>query len=219
MSKKYAYLRVSSDDQTLDRQRSIFKSHNIEVDEWFEEKASAKNANRKQLNRLLATLREGDTVYVTDQDRLSRKLLDFLQISVKIHEEIKANLHIINSSKSFIAGKEMNVSDQFAVNILAAAAEYERKIIEQRRLESRDKYLAAMAKAKAEGKFKGNPKPQITPQQIREIEAMVKAKVSLRNIAKLTGVALLTAFNYSKKFKQSCTEQHSQPSQHEEALK
>ena len=46
-----AYIRVSSKDQNLDRQRMILEEHKIE--RWYEEKASGKNTERQELKNML----------------------------------------------------------------------------------------------------------------------------------------------------------------------
>ena len=69
----YGYARVSSTEQNLDRQilalKEFVSDENIVVD-----KASGKNIHREGYQALkgIFGLREGDTLYVTSLDRLSR---------------------------------------------------------------------------------------------------------------------------------------------------
>lgn len=74
---EYGYARVSSTEQNLDRQIMELKKYvtegNIVVD-----KASGKNTEREGYQALkgLFGLREGDVLYVTSLDRLSRNKED-----------------------------------------------------------------------------------------------------------------------------------------------
>lgn len=66
---RIGYVRVSSFDQNPDRQLE-----QIEVGKVFTDKASGKDTQRPELERLLAFVREGDTVVVHSMDRLARNL-------------------------------------------------------------------------------------------------------------------------------------------------
>ena len=72
---RIGYIRVSSFDQNPDRQLE-----QIEVGKVFTDKASGKDTQRPELERLLAFVREGDTVVVHSMDRLARNLDDLRRI-------------------------------------------------------------------------------------------------------------------------------------------
>ena len=61
---RIGYIRVSSYDQNPDRQLE-----QVEVDRAFTDKASGKDVQRPELERLLAFVRDGDTVVVHSMDR------------------------------------------------------------------------------------------------------------------------------------------------------
>ena len=65
------YIRVSSQDQSTDRQLD-----GITLDKVFEEKVSARTADRPKLNEMLDYIREGDEVVVHDISRLARNMED-----------------------------------------------------------------------------------------------------------------------------------------------
>ena len=68
---RIGYVRVSSFDQNPERQLE-----QVEVDKVFTDMASGKDIRRPELERLLAFVREGDTVVVHSMDRLARNLDD-----------------------------------------------------------------------------------------------------------------------------------------------
>ena len=72
---RIGYIRVSSSDQNAARQLD-----GVDLDKVFEEKASAKDANRPKLQECLRFVREGDTLLVHSMDRLARSLIDLQQI-------------------------------------------------------------------------------------------------------------------------------------------
>jgi DNA invertase Pin-like site-specific DNA recombinase len=75
---KYGYARVSTDTQDLRGQVERLKAAGC--DAVFSEKLSGKNANRPQLQRLLALLRAGDVLLAVNSDRIARDPFDMLTI-------------------------------------------------------------------------------------------------------------------------------------------
>lgn len=82
---KIAYIRVSSSDQNVDRQIEAVKSFGI--DRYFIEKASGKNTQRIELQKMLDYVREGDVLYIAEFSRLARSLRDLLQITDLLQEK------------------------------------------------------------------------------------------------------------------------------------
>lgn len=138
--KNVAYVRVSTIEQNEARQKEALEKHNI--DKWFEEKVSAKDTKRPELQRMLEFVREGDTIYIKDFSRLARSTKDLLEI-IDILD--KKNVKLIslkeNLNTSTSTGKLM-------VTMIAAINEFERANLLERQKEG-------IAIAKREGKYKG----------------------------------------------------------------
>ena len=88
---KIGYARVSSKEQHLDRQLAALKG----VDKLFTDKLSGANTNRPELQKMLAYIREGDIVLVTELDRLGRNNQDLTQIMNSIQNK-GATLDVLN---------------------------------------------------------------------------------------------------------------------------
>lgn len=71
---KIDYIRVSSQDQNLDRQLVMMEELNI--DKLFQEKASGKDTERPEFKKSLKFIREGDCIIVASLDRLGRDYED-----------------------------------------------------------------------------------------------------------------------------------------------
>lgn len=137
---KIFYLRVSTQEQNLDRQRKLAKDEKAE--KIFEEKASGKNTERPQLQKMLDFCREGDTVCVESISRLARSTRDLLNIVDKLNKK----------DVGFVSYKE-NIDTntpqgRFVLTIFAALAELEREQTLQRQKEG-------IAIAKSQGKYLG----------------------------------------------------------------
>ncbi|MGL5797480.1 MAG: recombinase family protein, partial [Cetobacterium sp.] len=62
--RKIGYIRVSSEDQNLARQKQQLLE--IGMDIIFEEKISGATMNRLELQNMLKEIKSGDVIYVTD---------------------------------------------------------------------------------------------------------------------------------------------------------
>ncbi len=130
-------------------------------------------AQREQLEAAIDYLRDGDSLVVTKLDRLARSMRDLLDIVARI-EAKGAGLRILamNLDTTTATGKLM-------LNVLGSVAEFERSMMLERQREG-------IAKAKAEGKFKGR-KPTARA-KAGEVEAMLAAGESPTVVAKKLGI-------------------------------
>ena len=72
MTNKYAYIRVSSKDQNIDRQVEAMRNIGILEKNMYIDRQSGKNFNRKQYQSLLKQLNSNDELYIKSIDRLGR---------------------------------------------------------------------------------------------------------------------------------------------------
>ncbi len=88
---KIGYARVSSKEQNLDRQLKALEG----VSKVFSDKASGQSTERPQLQAMLAYLRAGDIVVVTELDRLGRNNKELTELMNTI-QQIGATLEVLN---------------------------------------------------------------------------------------------------------------------------
>ena len=127
---KLGYARVSTDDQTLDRQRERLREAGCE--RLFEEKVSGARRDRPELARLLDQLRGDDVVLVTRLDRLARSTGDLLEIAEAIRAKEAGLLSLAEpwADTTSPAGR-------MVLTVFAGIAEFERELIRQRTDEGR----------------------------------------------------------------------------------
>ena len=137
-----AYTRVSSNQQSYDRQFLELKSCNIE--KWFNENLTSVEI-RPQLNAMLDFIRAGDTIYVCDFSRLARSTNELLKISEKLgNKGIYLKSIRENLDTSTETGKLM-----FTMI---------RSIIQFQKINLLEHQKEGIAIAKANGKYKGRKK-------------------------------------------------------------
>ena len=129
MSDVAAYIRVSSKGQKLASQRAeverYLKAQGFDAVKWYTDKASGKNTERKDFQRLQADIgaRKVRTVVVWKLDRAFRNALDCLR-TVEEWDRLGVSLRIIDLGGQPIDTK--SASGKFMLTVMAAIAEMER---------------------------------------------------------------------------------------------
>lgn len=188
---KIGYARVSSKEQHLDRQLAALK----DVDKLFTDKLSGANTNRPELQKMLAYIREGDIVLVTELDRLGRSNQDLTKIMNTIQNK-GATLDVLNlPSMTGIADPNLR---QLMTNLIIELYKYQAESERKRIIERQQQGIAL---AKQQGKYHGR-KPQYTQDDPRLQRAfkLYQAGMSDIDVARNTGIKRTTFIRYRKKF-------------------
>lgn len=136
------YARVSTEDQTPLPQVQALKATGCCT--VYEEQASGGNRARPVLARVLESVRRGDTLVVVRIDRLARSLSHLLEVI----ERLEAKGAFFRSIEDPI--DTASPQGKFTLQVLGAAAEFERALI-------RERTKAGLASARAGGRIGGNP--------------------------------------------------------------
>ncbi|MEG2848527.1 MAG: recombinase family protein, partial [Bacilli bacterium] len=138
--RKFFYARVSSKDQSLDRQLVEAKQLGIENEYIFLETASGKDFKRPEYQLLKRMLREGDILYLKSLDRLGRNKQMILDewnelVKVKNVDIIILDMPLLDTTKyKNMNGLENLISD-IILQLLSYMAEDERTRIKERQKE------------------------------------------------------------------------------------
>lgn len=188
----YSYKRVSTDHQDERRQEISLEAYHI--DKQYLDKASGKNADRPQLQLLLAEAKEGDHIYVESISRLGRNVDDLRDLT----EQFKSNGVVVHFIKEgFDTSGHMY---KFLLTILGAVAEMERELIVERVREGMEKAKRFGTKS---GKPIGRPMPKL-PSTFKEIYDKVQAgKYTKVDAAKYLGISRITVYRWFKHYEES----------------
>lgn len=188
---KIGYARVSSMGQHLDRQLAALKG----VDKLFTDKLSGANANRPELQKMLAYIREGDIVLVTELDRLGRNNQDLTKIMNTIQNK-GATLDVLNlPSMTGIGDPNLR---QLMTNLIIELYKYQAESERKRIIERQQQGIAL---AKQQGKYHGR-KPQYSKDDPRLLHAfkLYQNGMSDMDVARNTGIKRTTFIRYRKKY-------------------
>ncbi|GAB3310068.1 recombinase family protein [Hymenobacter tenuis] len=143
---KIGYARVSTRDQNLALQLDALAQAGCE--EIYQEKASGSSAARPELDRLLAHIRSGDTVYIYKLDRLGRSLKHLLDMVAEFEFRGVGLVSLTDAIDTSSA------QGRLIFNLFASLAEFERELI-------RERTHAGLAAARARGRI-GGRRPGLT---------------------------------------------------------
>jgi DNA invertase Pin-like site-specific DNA recombinase len=173
------YARVSTTDQNLDIQTTALTAAGADIIR-SEKLSGTTTEGRTELQTVLDFLRKGDTLLVTRIDRLARSIGDLQDIVRTVKSKgaaLKATEQPIDTSTA--AGKAF-------LDMLGVFAEFETNLRKERQLEG-------IAKAKANGVYKGRP-ISIDAEKVAEVRRLKDAGLGASEIASRVGIARASVY-------------------------
>ena len=190
----YAYIRVSTDTQTVENQRYEIEHYcsinNLKVDKYIEETISGtKEYSKRRLGILIKKLNSKDILIASELSRLGRSFYMIMEI---LNICMTKGVKVITIKDNFVLGD--NIESKVIAFAFSLSAEIERQLISQRTKE-------ALERLKKQGKKLGRPKGSknrenvFSKNQIK-IEKYLKKGKSIRYIAKKLNVHQNTLYKY-----------------------
>jgi DNA invertase Pin-like site-specific DNA recombinase len=173
------YARTSTLEQRagLEAQRRDLKAAGVK--KLFTEQLSSVDAERPQLEAALDFVREGDTLVITKIDRIARSVAHLCEIEAKLRAK-GASLKVLSP--------ELDTSSsmgRLVFNMVAAIAQFEREIMLERQREG-------IAKAKAEGKYKGRAPTAMAKSE--EALTLLKSGLGATEVARKLGIGRASVY-------------------------
>lgn len=198
MKRVVIYARVSTVIQDYDRQVDELKDYakrmNYEVVKVFCEKISGakKVAERNALSELLNYVRNNkvDKVLIYECSRLSRRIVDFLQVIEELNEQ-KVSLYIHqNGLETLLEDGSVNPIASLVLGIIAQFNSMERSLIRSRMKSGYNHFRDNGGKV---GRKTGYRKSQDDMrEEYAEELRLLKKGISLRNVSKITHTSVNT---------------------------
>ena len=153
----YGYVRVSTQDQSVESQKNSISRYCIEqkfmVDEWIElEMSSSKSTAMRRIDELLDKLLPGDVVIASELSRLGRSIKETLNTIETIVQDKLSRLILIKQNLDLNPNAKNNVANKVLITIFSMLAELERDFISER---TKEGLRARVAKGIKLGKPKG----------------------------------------------------------------
>ena len=198
MKKVVIYARVSTNSQDYDRQISDLRDYanrmGYEVVKEFSEKISGakKVAEREQLSELLnyVEAHHVDKLLIYECSRLSRRIVDFLQVIEQLTEKGISLFILQNGLETLQADGKPNPIAQLVLGMIAQFNSMERSLIRSRMESGYNHFLDKGGKVGRKQGYKksDNDMKEEYAEEIR----LLKKGISLRNISKITKTSVNT---------------------------
>ena len=193
---RYGYVRVSTKEQNIDRQMSALALENIPQNQIFIDRASGKDFDRTEYQKLLTVLQADDEIIIKSIDRLGRNYEDILEQWQLLTKTKKVHISVLDfpllntkNTSDTITGKL--ISD-LVLQVLSYVSQMEREQIKQRQLEG-------IREAKKRGKQFGRPKINVPPNFYDLAKKHRQKEITVREGAEILGVSKSTFHYWLKK--------------------
>ncbi len=193
---RYGYVRVSTKEQNIDRQMSALSLENIPKNQIFIDRASGKDFDRTEYQKLLTVLQPDDEIVIKSIDRLGRNYDDILEQWQLLTKTKKVHINVLDfpllntkNTSDTITGKL--ISD-LVLQVLSYVSQMEREQIKQRQREG-------IREAKKRGKQFGRPKLNVPPNFYDLAKKHRQKEITVREGAEILGVSKSTFHNWLKK--------------------
>ncbi|AND10423.1 recombinase family protein [Bacillus thuringiensis] len=187
MAISFGYIRVSSQDQHLDRQYKALESYVTDTKYIYSDKASGKDFERDGFQNMLKAMRAGDILYIKSIDRLGRnkaQIKEYLEYFKR--EKIRVKIIDLPTTMADVPeGQDwvIEMINNIIIEVYTSIAQQERETIKQRQREGIDA-------AKEKGKHLGRPVMEL-PADWDRLYSEWKAK-------KIMAVEFMAAVNMKK---------------------
>ncbi|MBR6388981.1 MAG: recombinase family protein [Opitutales bacterium] len=188
----YAYIRVSTDHQDVENQRSELlrwaEKDGFKIDKWVsEEKSGVADWTQRKLKTILKNAKQGDIVISSEISRLARRFLMLMEI-LSICQ--KNGVEVWTRKGDFRLGN--NVQSKCLAFAFGIAAEIERDLISQR---TKD----ALKKRKEEGVKLGRPFGCKLDKYKEEIENGIREYGDVKRMCRRFNCCRSTLTNFIKR--------------------
>lgn len=191
----YAYIRVSTKHQNIDRQFEEIKALGIDNKYIYIDKESGKDFDRTKYQKLIKKLKKDDLLIVKSIDRLGRNYRMILEEWSRITKTIGADIKVLDMPLLDTRIEGENLVGKFisdiVLQVLSFVAENERINIKQRQAEG-------IRIAKEKGVKFGRPKSTLPPNTNDILDKYINKELTNLEAAKLIGVSRGTFFRLVK---------------------
>jgi len=193
----FGYARVSTAEQSAERQLQKFRELGIDPSCIFIDKASGRDFVREQYQLLKHKLRAGDQVYIDSLDRLGRDYDAVQDEWREITHRIGADIIVLDQQSWFDSRKFREMDDigklleSMFLSVLSYVADTERKKLLARQREG-------IEAAKKKGVRFGRPMFKLTKDQERIVASWHRGEITAVEAMRLAGIKKTSFYRHCK---------------------
>lgn len=202
-NKIFAYMRISTNHQKTDRQKQVIIEYSVNngfgIDEFVSDTITGgtKAYNRPNYHNMKEHFRRGDTLLVSDVDRLGRNADDVI---VEIKDLQSKGIRVVALDVPFLNDWEKMNDDSLSKMIIDIFVTLKAHIAQQEKEKIHDRVMQGLDVAKKKGKKLGRPATGVPKEFIKEYNKFQSGEygsISVVQFAKLQGIAVSTFYKYT----------------------
>ena len=202
-NKIFAYMRISTSHQKTDRQKQTIIEYSVSngfhIDEFVSDTITGgtKADNRPNYHTMKEHLRSGDTLVVSDVDRLGRNADDVI---VEIKDLQSRGIRVVALDVPFLNDWEKMNDDSLSKMIIDIFVTLKAHIAQQEKEKIHARVMQGLDVAKAKGKKLGRPATGVPKEFVKEYNKFRSGEygsISVVQFAKLQGIAVSTFYKYA----------------------
>lgn len=200
MNISFAYVRVSTIEQSLDRQYDALKVYVTDEKYIYSDKASGKDMERTGFQNLLKAMRAGDTLYIKSIDRLGRnkaQIKEYLELFKKNRISMKI-LDMPTTMQDHPEGQDwvLDMVNTILIEVYTTLAQQERENLLQRQAEG-------IAAAKLRGKHLGRPVLELPKEWFKHYKQWKKGEIKTIDFMGLVDMKKATFYKKVREYEES----------------
>ncbi len=203
-NKVFAYMRISTNKKTqkIDRQNQAIMEYSIKngfkIDEFASDviTGGTRADNRPNYHNMKEHFRSGDTLIISDVDRLGRNADDVI---VEIKDLQSKGIRVIALDVPFLNDWEKMNDDSLSKMIIDIFVTLKAHIAQQEKEKIHDRVMQGLEAARAKGKKLGRPATGVPREFVKEYNKFQSGEyggISVVQFAKLQGIAVSTFYKY-----------------------
>ena len=203
-NKIFSYMRISTNSkkQNTDRQQQTIIEYSIKngfkIDEFVSDviTGGTKADNRPNYHNMKKQLRSGDTLIISDVDRLGRNADDVI---IEIKDLQSKGIRVVALDVPFLNDWEKMNDDSLSKMIIDIFVTLKAHIAQQEKEKIHDRVMQGLNVARASGKKLGRPATGVPKDFIKEYNKLQSGEygnISVVQFAKLQGIAVSTFYKY-----------------------
>ncbi len=205
----FAYMRISTNHQKTDRQKQTIIEYSVSngfnIDEFVSDiiTGGTKADNRPHYHIMKEHFRSGDTLVISDVDRLGRNADDVI---VEIKDLQSKGIRVVALDVPFLNDWEKMNDDSMSKMIIDIFVTLKAHIAQQEKEKIHDRVMQGLDVARKKGKKLGRPSTGVPKEFVKEynkFQAGEYGSVTVVQFAKLQGIAVSTFYKYAGILKSS----------------
>lgn len=201
-NKIFAYMRISTNHQKTDRQKQTIIEYAVKngfcIDEFVSDiiTGGTKADNRPNYHNMKGHFRNGDSLLISDVDRLGRNADDVI---MEIKDLQSKGIRVVALDVPFLNDWEKMNDDSLSKMIIDIFVTLKAHIAQQEKEKIHSRVMQGLEAAKKNGKKLGRPSTGVPKEFIKEYNKFQSGEygsISAVQFAKLQGIAVSTFYKY-----------------------